>query len=97
MRRKSRIFYFSGFYGSRSAFIDNEKTRCTPSLNSYIRVIRRKLINYPANDGARSAIAFCRSIFEMLSANTRLSPGNLGFFSDFFQNSNETWPKMNEK
>ena len=30
-------------------------------------------------------------------ANTRLSPGNLGVFSDFFQNSNEKWPKMNKK
>ena len=30
------------------------------------------------------------------SANTRLSPGNLGAFSDFFQNSTEKWPKMNK-
>ena len=30
-------------------------------------------------------------------ANTRLSPGNLGVFSDFFQNSNEKWSKVNKK
>ena len=29
--------------------------------------------------------------------NTRGSPGNLGAFSDFFQNSNEKWSKVNKK
>ena len=29
------------------------------------------------------------------SANTRVSPGNIGFFSDFFQKSNEKLPKTN--
>ena len=40
---------------------------------------------------------FPRPPISLDLANTRLSPGNLGAFSDFFQNSNEKWPKMNKK
>ena len=30
------------------------------------------------------------------SANTQLYPGNIGAFSDFFQNSNKKWSKVNK-
>ena len=37
-----------------------------------------------------------RGFPALYKANTRLYPGSLGAFSDFFQNSNEKWPKINE-
>ena len=51
------------------------------NTSSFIRIFLKKPRGFPGLD----------------LANTRLSSGNLGVFSDFFQNSNEKWSKVNKK
>ena len=48
-------------------------------------------------DFSEKSSGFPRPPLSLDLANTRLSPGNLGVFLDFFQNSNEKWPEMNKK